>query len=301
MATAAATARLTDLVEVSWGEALDHCAAELSRVREKHGNGAIFAGSYGWSSAGRFHHAQSQMRRFLNLAGGFVGARETYSHAAAEVLFPHVLGLSNRAFQDEVTAMPAVSEACELMLAFGGISPRTAQVASSGTSRHEVAPWLENLAKGRSRLISVSPRRGDLDNAEWWPIRPGTDTALILALCHEIVAAGRANETFLNHCTSGYETFRDYLSGKSDGTVKSAEWAANICDIDSGMIREMAVQLTEKRSLISMTWSMQRGDHGEQPIWAGLALAAIIGQIGLPGAVTLSAMAAPRRSAGQHG
>ncbi|QQM30082.1 molybdopterin-dependent oxidoreductase [Martelella lutilitoris] len=270
-------------VEVSWDEALRHCAGELTRVRETYGNGAIFGGSYGWSSAGRFHHAQSQMRRFLNLAGGFVGARETYSHAAAEVLFPHIMGLSNRAFQDEVTAMPSVSGACEIMLAFGGISPRTAQVASSGTSRHEVAPWLKNLANGKTRLISVSPRRGDLEKAEWWAIRPGTDTALILALCQEIIATGRANEDFLKRCTSGYDTFRDYLAGKTDGTAKSAEWAADICDIPADTIRETALELTEKRSLISMTWSMQRGDHGEQPIWAGLALAAIIGQIGLPG------------------
>ena len=30
--------------------------------------GAVFGGSYGWSSAGRFHHAQSQVHRFLNIA-----------------------------------------------------------------------------------------------------------------------------------------------------------------------------------------------------------------------------------------
>ena len=37
------------------------------------------------------------------------------------------------------------------------------------------------------------------------------------------------------------------------------------------------------RTFISLTWSIQRGDHGEQPIWAGIALAAMLGQIGLPG------------------
>jgi biotin/methionine sulfoxide reductase len=89
-------------VAVTWARAAALAAAELDRVRTTHGNGAIFAGSYGWASAGRFHHAQSQLRRFLNLAGGFVGARDTYSHAAAEVLFPHVLGMTNRAVQDDI-------------------------------------------------------------------------------------------------------------------------------------------------------------------------------------------------------
>ena len=54
-------------VEVDWDTALDLVADELKRVRADHGNEAIYAGSYGWASAGRFHHAQSQMRRFLNL------------------------------------------------------------------------------------------------------------------------------------------------------------------------------------------------------------------------------------------
>ena len=59
-------------VELPWDEALDIVANEIKRVRETHTNRAIFGGSYGWSSAGRFHHAQSQVHRFLNALGGYV-------------------------------------------------------------------------------------------------------------------------------------------------------------------------------------------------------------------------------------
>ena len=45
-------------VEVSWAEANRLVAAELKRVTSVHGNQAIYAGSYGWASAGRFHHAK---------------------------------------------------------------------------------------------------------------------------------------------------------------------------------------------------------------------------------------------------
>jgi biotin/methionine sulfoxide reductase len=31
------------------------------------------------------------------------------------------------------------------------------------------------------------------------------------------------------------------------------------------------------------TWSLQRAEYGEQPVWASIALAALLGQIGLPG------------------
>ena len=57
-------------IPVSWPRALDLVARELTRVHEKHGAAAIYGGSYGWSSAGRFHHAQSQLHRFLNTIGG---------------------------------------------------------------------------------------------------------------------------------------------------------------------------------------------------------------------------------------
>jgi biotin/methionine sulfoxide reductase len=45
-----------EFVSVSWERALDLLAGELARIRDP---GAVFGGSYGWSSAGRFHHAQS--------------------------------------------------------------------------------------------------------------------------------------------------------------------------------------------------------------------------------------------------
>ena len=66
-------------------------AGELSRVAREHGNRSIFGGSYGWASAGRFHHAQSQLHRFLNRIGGSTRSVNSYSTAAAQVILPHVV------------------------------------------------------------------------------------------------------------------------------------------------------------------------------------------------------------------
>ena len=81
-----------DFVDLPWDEALDSAAAELDRVREVHGNEAIFGGSYGWGSAGRFHHAQSQVHRFLNCIGGHVASFGSYSTGCAQAIMPHVFG-----------------------------------------------------------------------------------------------------------------------------------------------------------------------------------------------------------------
>ena len=271
-------------VEVEWDEASALVASELVRVREAYGNRAIFGGSYGWASAGRFHHAQSHLRRFLNLAGGYVASRETYSHAAAEVLWPYVVGLSIRSFLDETTSLRLVGENCEYLLAFGGISERTAQIASSGVSRHSVGQTLERLHERNVKIVNISPRGSDRPGAEWLAIRPGTDTALLLALSYEIVAAGNADERFLGTYTSGWPQWRDYLTGSNDGQARSAEWAAPICDIPADRIRALAESIVIHRTMISVAWSLQRADHGEQAIWAGLGLACVAGKIGVPGA-----------------
>ncbi|MBU2983666.1 molybdopterin-dependent oxidoreductase [Lentibacter algarum] len=79
-------------VEVSWPNAYRLVSQELKRVIREHDNEAIHAGSYGWASAGRFHHAQRQLKRFLNCIGGFTYSIGGYSFRAAQTIVPHVLG-----------------------------------------------------------------------------------------------------------------------------------------------------------------------------------------------------------------
>ena len=270
-------------VEISWDRALDLVSGELERVRSTSGNTSIFAGSYGWASAGRFHHPQGQMRRFLNLIGGHVGKRDSYSFAAAEVLLPRILGLSREAHEDNMTGLELVAKTCTLLVAFGGFSGRTAQVDSGGTSDHRLRNLHAEMTARGAELVSISPRRDDFPGAESVSIRPGSDAAMLLALSTEILAAGRQNEAFLARFTSGWPEYRAYLMGGHDGQPKSADWAAPLCDVPAREIRRLAQRMADARTMISITWSLQRAEHGEQPLWAALALAAILGQMDQPG------------------
>jgi biotin/methionine sulfoxide reductase len=71
--------------------------------------------------------------------------------------------------------------------------------------------------------------------------------------------------------------------GHADGVPKSADWAAKLSEIPAEVIRRLAREMAHARTFIIMNWSLQRSDHGEQPFWAAIALAAMLGQIGLPG------------------
>ena len=59
--------------------------------------------------------------------------------------------------------------------------------------------------------------------------------------------------------------------------------ASAICNISVSKIKEIATKISKKRSMISVSWSLTRQDHGEQPFWMAIMLASMIGQIGLPG------------------
>ena len=273
-------------VEVDWDTALDLVAGELDRVRGRFGNEAIFGGSYGWASAGRFHHAQSQLGRFLASIGGYTSKVDTYSHAAAEVLIPHVLGMSYRELQMAHTSWPVIAEHTDLIVTFGGIPAKNAQVQSGGHGRHLLRGWMGQAAARGTRFVNISPLRDDLLDSlggRWLPARPNTDVALMLGLANAIVAADQQDTEFLDRYCVGWDRMLGYLSGESDGVAKTPEWAAALSGIDAGMIRELASEMVDARTLINASWSVQRTDHGEQPYWMVVALAALLGQIGLPG------------------
>lgn len=112
-------------VAVSWETALDLVAAELQRIKTRHGNEAIYAGSYGWASAGRFHHAQSHLRRLLNLFGGHVFHKNSYSLAAAGVVLPHVVG-DLQYILEHHTPWSTIAAHGRLVVAFGGLALKNA-------------------------------------------------------------------------------------------------------------------------------------------------------------------------------
>ncbi|GGC89242.1 molybdopterin-dependent oxidoreductase [Chelatococcus reniformis] len=273
-------------VPVSWEVALDLVAAELARVRADHGNAAIFGGSYGWGSAGRFHHPQGQLHRFLNLIGGYTRSVNAYSHAAAEVILPYVIGHGLRPFHGTQMPWPVLAEHAELVVAFGGMNAKNAQVSPGGVGSHIVRRSLARCAERGVRFVNVSPIRDDMPALvapEWLPLRPNTDVAVMLALAFVLIEEGLCDHDFLARCTVGFDVFRRYVGGETDGVAKTPEWAAGIADVPAAALRDLARRMARARTFIALSWSIQRGDHGEQPIWAGIALAAVLGQIGLPG------------------
>ena len=274
-----------EFVEVSWETAEKLVADELTRVKDRYSNNAIYAGSYGWSSAGRFHHAQSQIHRFLNCIGGYTRSVNSYSFASAEVILPHVLGDMFEMLID-TTSWPSVIENTDLLVAFGGIPLKNGQINSGGIGRHVQREHLQAARAAKVDFVNVSPLCSDMAEfvgADWFAIRPNTDAALMLAIVHTLFVENIFNENFIQKYCVGFDSFLPYLTGTNDGIEKSADWAADICDLEVDNIKRLARRMVKGRTMISVSWSLTRQDHGEQAYWAAVTLAAMVGQIGLPG------------------
>ena len=271
-------------VPVAWNRALELVSAELARVKRDHGNEAIFGGSYGWASAGRFHHAKTQLQRFLNGHGGFTAQMHSYSIAAGLAILPHILG-DLKSLRD-VSSWRDIADNTELFIAFGGIGTKNTQVEPGGAGQHSTETWLRRIADAGVEIVSVTPLRDDTPdymNAQWLAPRPNSDVALMLGLAHTMVSENLHDPAFLERYCIGFERFRKYLMGETDGQPKDADWAAAITSIDTGTIQDLARRMAAKRTMITTAYSLQRGDHGEQTWWMTAVLAAIVGQIGLPG------------------
>ena len=273
-------------VAMEWDAVLDLLASELRRVRDTHGPGAVFGGSYGWASAGRFHHAQSQVHRFLNKAiGGYVRSVHSYSAAAALAILPHVFGSYDVVGAHCVT-WDQIVEHTEIVLSFGGMAIKNSMIANGGISRHTERGSMQAAHARGCAFLLVSPLQNDLPDeagAEWIAPIPGTDTALMLGVLHTLVAENLHDKAFLGRNCVGWPVFEAYLTGRTDGVPKDAAWAASIVGLPADTITSLAHRLVGKRVVVTVAHSLQRAEHGEQPVWLAGVLAAALGQIGLPG------------------
>ena len=272
-------------VEVDWDTALGLVAEECARVRAERGAAGIFGGSYGWSSAGRLHHARTLTRRFLFAGGGCTDQVGNYSWGCAQFFLPHVLG-GFESVSGKATHWPSLVRNTKLFIAFGGLALKNGQISSGGVGEHTMGPYIAEARRAGVKFVVISPTRADCPDmlqARWIPIRPNTDTALLLAMCQVIASESLHDKAFLaSHCT-GWDKVEPHLMGTTDGTPKTPEWAEAICGVPAATIRELTREAAGTTSFLTAAWSLQRAHRGEQPYWALITLAAMLGQVGTPG------------------
>jgi trimethylamine-N-oxide reductase (cytochrome c) len=276
-----------EFVRVSWDDALDLVANELKRVKTKYGNAAIFPGTVDWQSSGLLHNAATLTRRMLALHGGFTDDTGDPSVAAAMVILPHVIG--EMEVYDQHSAWPTVIENADTVVLWGCCLIKNNQIGTHPADHYAysaLAQLKEKVAAKKIKVVSIDPRVTDTAEylgGDWIAPHPNTDTALMLALMYILYTEKKYSADFMAKYTYGFDQFLPYLLGQNDSQPKTPEWAASITGLSPDDIKQLAKTIASGRTTLISGYAIQRADHGEQPYWAFITLAAMLGQIGLPG------------------
>ena len=160
--------------EVSWPQALDLVAGRLSAIKARYGNESLlFLGGSG-SCRGALHNTKLLSTRFLRMFGGHINTTGNYSTAAASFTLPFVLG----------TALAGIDagtlQFSNLIILWG------ANISDTRRGCETEARIREARSRG-VEVIVIDPRRSASVTelgTRWIPVRPGTDTALMMAVLY---------------------------------------------------------------------------------------------------------------------
>ena len=216
---------------ISWDEALTYVTDELKRVYAEYGQDAVICNGWRWAPGSAM----------FPVIGGAVYNTECESFGCW-------------AFQTEALGMYSHGDHPDLMMAPDKYDlPNADTIVLYGCNpawaQHSSMYWLKNAQKAGVDFVFVGPdynATAAAMDARWIRVRPGTDTAFLLAVAYEMVRLDEERGDiidwdFVNERTVGFtpetmpadattdENFRDYLLGAYDDIPKTPEWATEIC------------------------------------------------------------------------
>ena len=268
----------------SWQEAIDIIAKEWVRIRDAYGVGSRYV-NYATGMCGVIN-GPGLARRLLALDGGYLGRYNSYSSACMTKATELMMGTpySGNSLESWLES--------KLIILWGH---------NPADSRFDCAT-MDYLQKARDKgipIVVVDPRRSptvEKLGAEWIPIRPATDAAMLDAMAYVIYTEGLHNQKFLDKCCIGFdsehmpegidgsESYLSYLLGENDACPKTPRWAAEICGVSAETIISLARRYaTAKPAALIQGLGAQRHSYGEQGVRGGILLACMTGNVGVWG------------------
>ena len=224
---------------ISWDEALDYFAAAIKKAKEEYGSESILYMN--------MINMEGYIGAVLAAYGGYFDtcgtqSTGTFGLANAQFGWSSIWGNSNDRMDLENSEYIVLMGHNAAWCAFGNPSL-----------------YLKHAKEKGCKIVFVGPEysaTAGFTNALWIPVRPGGDTALLLAVAYLMITKDENGSyidwDFLNRCTVGFdadhmpadaktdENFKDYVLGAYDGIPKTPEWASELCGTPIELIEQFA-------------------------------------------------------------
>lgn len=289
---------------ISWDEALTYIADELNRVKKEHGNRSILHIG-GWSSR------ITDMSRTLGLFGGYSEYWNTNSFGSW-AMTPKTVGFLQQGVWDQTINDRFDLRNSETIIMLG-MNPAWSAMGSS--SWHYL-----QAKKAGAKFIGIDPFFNptySMLGADWVPIRPSTDTALLLAIAYVLltkddpISNPLIDWEFLNKFTLGFDAehmpegedpngnFKDYVLGTYDGLPKTPEWASEICGVDKIQIEKLALEFRKTKKVAFLCgMASARTKNSDNLPQLIMTIGAMTGHMGKSGHMTGSTLHATSGNGG---
>ncbi|MDJ0961421.1 MAG: molybdopterin-dependent oxidoreductase [Acidimicrobiia bacterium] len=248
--------------EVTWERALDFIAGKINDIKERSGPEAL----------------------------------AIFGHTSGEYwftdLFAQAWGTPNAAKPSSSLCLSPREEAAQLTygMAVGGHEPvdwdelRCLTLIGSHIgedTRNTVMQDFATMWSKGGKVIVVDPRFSSVAaKADYWlPIKPGTDTALLLAWMNVLITEGRYDASYVADWTVGFDELSAHVADLTP------EWAASITDLPAEQIRETARVMADNlpQSVIMPGRHVTWYGNDTQRLRATYLINALLGAYGRPG------------------
>ncbi len=259
---------------ISWDEALDLVARNMEETVDKYG-------PYSITTA---YQPSPNLERIFGLWGAGVEGWGWCSMDPGRLAMHLMGGVPGWSYNETSNDLADVLLNTKLIVLWG-FEPTINHFGPG----HQVAYFLKMARERGTPVICIEPRyttAAEVLADQWIPIKPGTDTAMMLAIGYILLTENLYDKEYVEKYVDprGVEEWRKYILGETDGAPKTPEWAEKICGVPAETIRAFTYLYAEhKPTWLWLGWGPPRKSRGENVVRAAAALQAITGNWGVAG------------------
>ena len=236
---------------IGWDRAAEIVAGEIKRVQETYGPSAVSGMTSSHHNWGVVGYKMGPFHRFFNMIGYTPVLDNPDSWEGWHWGATHTYGFFWRLGMPEQYDLLEDALQNAEMIVYWSNDPDTTRGIYTG---QDSALWRLWLKEKGVKMVFIDPFHNYTAAAmegKWIAPRIGTDTAMAMAIAFVWITEDRYDKEYVATHTVGFDEFKSYVLGESDGVPKTPQWAAEESGVPTRTIKTLAREWASRRTVLS--------------------------------------------------